>query len=112
MPDLEVDQPVVTPDQKIEKAGFSIAVIEETHQAVFRRVAIPEAACCPRFEEEFGKQFALTRDGGVAPASLRIERLKLGKTVMDQPKCGWTACPFCRTLFTQDTQAVLKTSGD
>lgn len=89
---------------------LKITVIKEIHQAERRRVAAPAEACCKEFEEEFGKEFTLTRDG-VAPASLRCERVKLGKIVHDRPKIGWKQCPFCQTSFTTDHQEVVKTSG-
>lgn len=96
---------------KVEKKPqHTIAVITEVHQAEVRRVALPETACCQEFEEEFGKEFMLTRDGGLAPASLRIERNRMGKIVMDKPKIGWPECPFCHTSFVVDAQTVVKPS--
>jgi len=95
-----------------DKKSLAIQVITEVHQTARRRVSLPTEACCESFEEMFGKEFMLTPDGGLAPASLRIERVKLGKIVYDRPRIGWPKCPFCDTVFTPDHQEVVKTSGD
>lgn len=109
MTDIDITTPEPAAQAEV-KLTHTIAVITEVHQAEFRRVALPETACCPPFEEEFGKEFMLTADGGLAPASLRIERVKLGKIIMDKPKIGWRECPFCYTSFVADPQTVIKTS--
>lgn len=99
MPDLKTAPP----------QQMTITIVEENHQAVFRRVAAPEelTACCQEFEEEYGKQFRLLPDGGLVPAALLIERQKMGKTVMDKPKIGWKGCPYCLTPFIISTQAAV-----
>lgn len=90
---------------------MTITVVEEQHQAVFRRVAAPEelTACCKEFEEEFGKQFRLLPEGGLVPAAVRIERHKLGKIVLDKPKIAWRGCPYCLTEFVITTQTAVIT---
>lgn len=90
---------------------MTITVVEEQHSSVFRRVAAPEdlTACCQEFEEEFGKAFRLLPDGGLVPASVLIERVKMGKTVMDKPKIPWRGCPYCLTAFIIDTQVAVIT---
>ena len=98
------------PDQKTKTPPqMTITVVEEQHSSVFRRVAAPEdlTACCQEFEEEFGKAFRLLPDGGLVPAAVKIERVKMGKTVLDQPKIGWRGCPYCLTAFVITTQAAV-----
>jgi uncharacterized Zn-finger protein len=74
---------------------LQVPVVEEQHQAVFRRAVVPEQVCCQALAEEFGHPFTLLPDGSLAPAAMRIERLKMGKIVMDRPKIGFRACPYC-----------------
>lgn len=95
-----------------ENKRLVIPVITTIHQVPVTRVESLEVGCCQELEEEYGKIFILTADGGLAPASLRIERVKLGKTVYDQPRIGWKRCPFCGTAFHLDSQTVVKTQGD
>jgi hypothetical protein len=92
-------------------AEMVIKIVEERHQSVFSRVAGPDeiTACCKEFEEEFGKRFRLLPDGGLVPADVYIERVKMGKTSMFKPMIGWRGCPFCLTSFVATTQPVVIT---
>lgn len=99
-------------DKTTGKPQHTVAVITEVHRMERRRVALPETACCKEFEAEYGKEFMLTPDGGLAPAILRIERVKLGTIVYDKPKIGWPECPFCHISFVANHQEVVKTSGE
>ena len=78
---------------------------------MFRRVVAPEelTACCQEFEEEFGKQFRLLPDGGLVPAAVYIERVKMGRVALDKPKIGWRGCPYCLTAFVAAIQPVIIT---
>lgn len=105
MPDLKTEAP----------RQMTIHIVEEQHQAVFRRVAAPEelTACCKDFEEEYGKQFRLLPDGGLVPAALYIERVKLGRITQDKPKIGWRRCPYCAAEFVSDIQtAIINTAKE
>jgi len=88
---------------------LEITVLEEVHQTVRRRVAETAfISCCQEFEEEYGRQFRLLPGGGLVPAAARIERNKLGRIVLDQPKVGWKFCQFCGTQFVTNTRVVKK----
>lgn len=90
-----------------EENTITITVITEIHQATASRVQSPETPCCQEFLEEYGKEFVLCADGGVAPASVCIQRVKMGKVVYDKPKKGWPRCPLCHTKFVCDQQEVV-----
>jgi hypothetical protein len=95
-----------------ETKQLVIPVITEVHQTTRVRAGSVTVACCAKLVEEYGKDFVLCADGGLAPASLRIERNKMGKIVMDKPKTGWQQCPMCGTPWIMDTQTVVKKIGD
>jgi hypothetical protein len=102
---------VIQPDP-VAVTEMRIPIVEEQHQVVMQRVAAADqiTICCPDFEEEFGKQFILLPGGGVVPAGLRLERHKMGRTVIDKPKIGFRACPYCGVKFVAETQVVVKLS--
>jgi len=100
------------PKAIIEKPlQMTITIVEEQHSTVFRRVVAPEelTACCKDFEEEYGKQFRLLPDGGLVPAAISIERVKMGRVTMNKPKIGWQGCPYCRTPFVATIQPAVMT---
>jgi len=97
---------------KSKPQGMVVPVVQEEHRVTHRRAADPAGiqCCCQGFEAEFGKAFRLLPGGGVVPARLRLERVKIGKTVLEQPKTAWKYCPLCGLPITVEVAAVVKTS--
>jgi len=95
---------------KQDMGGMKIAITEELHHVTFRQVASPSeiTVCCAEFAEEYGRMFVLMPNGGLVPAAARIQRDKMGKTVVDKPKIGWRYCQYCGKPIVSVTTVITK----
>jgi hypothetical protein len=84
-------------DQIKTEPTMQVAVIEERRTLVTQTVAAPEqiSPCCQEFANEYGLRFTVLPGGGVAPASLRLVKVKLGKEVLQKPRLAWRFTPCC-----------------